>query len=195
MADQFTVTTQVLRPYVTLGDRDTGNYALVSVKAPAQTGAVQRATAIVLDVSGSMNEAMQGSTKIEWAKYAVREIVDLATADDTLMLVLFSSSAMTAFGPGSMDDRGKRDANSAIDNVRAGGGTYMSLGLREAFRGLQPLLAGAVGRIIFFTDGQNDSSDKNPLLSFLQTNFYANEQGMPISTYGVGETYNEVLLR
>jgi Ca-activated chloride channel homolog len=195
VAEQFTVNTQVLRPYVPLGDPDTGNYALVSVKAPVQSGAVQRATAIVLDVSGSMNEAMQGSTKIEWAKYAVREIVDLATGDDLLMLVLFSSSAMTAFGPAPMDDRGKRDANAAIDNVRAGGGTFMSLGLREAFRGLQPLLDGAVGRIIFFTDGQNDSSDRHPLQSFLESNFYAKEQAIPISTYGVGDTYNEVLLQ
>ncbi len=195
MADQFTVTTQVLRPYVPLNDPDTGNYALVSVKAPVQRGAVQRATAIVLDVSGSMNESMQGSTKIEWAKYAVREIVDLATGDDVLMLVLFSSSAATAFGPAAMDDRGKHEANAAIDNVRAGGGTYMSLGLREAFRGLQPLLSGAVGRIIFFTDGQNDSSDKQPLQTFLETNFYANERSISISTYGVGDTYNEVLLR
>ena len=195
MADQFTVTTQVLRPYCVLGDPDTNNYALVSVKAPAQSGPVQRVTAIVLDVSGSMNESMQGSTKIEWAKYAVREIVDLATQDDVLLLVLFSSSASTAFGPSQMDNAGKARANSAIDGVRAGGGTYMSLGLREAFRGLQPLLADHVGRIIFFTDGQNDSSDDRPLHQFLEQNFYASERALPISTYGVGETYNEVLLR
>ncbi|HEY7294087.1 MAG TPA: VWA domain-containing protein [Dehalococcoidia bacterium] len=195
MANQFTVTTQVLRPYVTVGDADTANYALVSVKAPVQGGATQRATAIVLDVSGSMNESMQGSTKIEWAKYAVREIVDLATADDTIVLVLFSSSAATAFGPAVMDANGKAQANAAVDRIRAGGGTYMSLGLREAFRGLQGVLQGRVGRIIFFTDGQNDSSDARPLQEFLQSNFYANEQSIPISTYGVGETYNEVLLR
>jgi Ca-activated chloride channel family protein len=195
VVDQFTVTTQVLRPYCVLGDPDTGNYALVSVKAPAQRGAVQRATAIVLDVSGSMNESMQGSTKIEWAKYAVREIVDLATADDTIMLVLFSSSSTTAFGPAQMDAAGKQLANQAIDRVRAGGGTYMSLGLREAFRGLQPMLASQVGKIIFFTDGENDSSDARPLQEFLNLYFYASEQCIPISTYGVGETFNEVLLR
>jgi len=195
VADQFTVTTQVLRPYCVLGDPDTGNYALVSVKAPAQGGSTQRATAIVLDVSGSMNEAMQGSTKIEWAKYAVREIVDLATADDTILLVLFSSSAASAFPPLAMDAEGKQRANGAVDRIRAGGGTYMSLGLREAFRGLQPMLSGRVGKIIFFTDGQNDTSDTRALQSFLETNFYGNEQSLPISTYGVGETYNEMLLR
>src|SRR5947209_10825283 len=94
-----------------------------------------------------------------------------------------------------MDAAGKSYANAAIDRVKAGGGTYMSLGLREAFRKLQPLLSGRVGRIIFFTDGQNDSSDARPLQDFLQQNFYSNEQSIPISTYGVGETYNEVLLR
>jgi Ca-activated chloride channel family protein len=121
--------------------------------------------------------------------------VDLATPDDTIMLVLFSSSATTAFGPVAMDAGGKQSANAAIDRVRAGGGTYMSLGLREAFRGLQPLLGGHVGKIIFFTDGLNDSSDARPLDEFLQSNFYSNEQSIPISTYGVGETFNEVLLR
>jgi len=180
---------------VALGDPDTGNFAMISVRAPAQSGRVRRATAIVLDVSGSMNEPMQGSTKIEWAKYAVREIVDLATADDTLMLVLFSSSATTAFGPAAMDDYGKRAANGAIDAVRAGGGTYMSLGLREALRGLQPLVSSTVGRIIFFTDGQNDSGDMQPLQQYLETYFYRDEKSVSISTYGVGETYNEVLLR
>jgi Ca-activated chloride channel family protein len=195
LADDFEVTTQVLRPFCVLGDPDTSNYALVSVKAPSQSGPVQRATAIVLDVSGSMNESMQGSTKIEWAKYAVREIVDLATADDALILVLFSSSAAKAFGPAQMDAAGKSAANAALDSVRAGGGTYMSLGLREAYRALQPLLAGHVGRIIFFTDGQNDSSDGRPLQQFLEQNFYTSEQAIAISTYGVGETYNEVLLR
>src|SRR5690348_2969685 len=129
VADQFTVTTQVLRPYCVVGDADTGNYALVSVKAPVQRQSAERVTAIVLDVSGSMNESMQGSSKIEWAKYAVREIVDLATQEDTIMLVLFSSSASTAFGPAMMDQNGKANANAAIDRVRAGGGTYMSLGL------------------------------------------------------------------
>ena len=126
-----------------------------------------------------MNEPMQGSTKIEWAKYAVREIVDLATADDTLMLVLFSSSATTAFGPAAMDDYGKRAANGAIDAVRAGGGTYMSLGLREALRGLQPLVSSTVGRIIFFTDGQNDSGDMQPLQQYLETYFYRDEKSVP----------------
>jgi Ca-activated chloride channel family protein len=196
MADQFSITTQVMRPYCALGDADPGNYALVSVKAPAQSGGpVQRVTAIILDVSGSMNEAMQGSTKIEWAKYAVREIVDLATPDDTLLLVVFSASAATLLPPTPMTADGKARANQAVDGVRAGGGTYMSLGLREAWRGMQGLLGGRVGRLIFFTDGQNDSSDMRPLANFLQDNFYASESAMPISTYGVGDTYQEQLLR
>ena len=195
MADQFTVTTQVLRPYYAAGDTDTGNYALVSVKAPALLDAVQRATAIVLDVSGSMNEAMQGTTKIEWAKSAVRAIIDLATADDSISLVLFSTSSTVAFGPASMDDRGKLRARAAVDRIVAGGGTCMSLGLRDARRALQSGSEGQVGKIIFFTDGQNDKSDARPLDEFLQTYFYADEQCTPISTYGVGDTYNEVLLR
>jgi Ca-activated chloride channel homolog len=196
MAGQFTVTTQVMRPYCMLGDPDPGNYALVTVKAPVQSGsAVQRVTALILDVSGSMNEAMQGGSKLDWAKYAVREIVDLATPDDTLILVVFSASAATIFGPAQMTPDGKARANQAVDGVRAGGGTYMSLGLREAWRGMQALLAGRVGRFIFFTDGQNDSSDMRPLQSVLQDNFFSSERAMPISTYGVGDSYQEQLLR
>lgn len=195
MADQFTVATQVMRPYCALNDPDPGNFALVSVQAPAHGGPVQRVTGIVLDVSGSMNEAMQGSTKIEWAKYAVREIIDLATADDTVVLVAFSASAKTVFGPTRMDAAGKAAANAAVDGVRAGGGTYMSLGLREAHRGIQSVLPGRVGRLIFFTDGQNDHSDARPLQSFLQERFYGSEQPLSISTYGVGDTYQEQLLR
>ena len=45
MADKFTVTTQVLRPYCVVDDADTGNYALVTVKAPEQTVAAERVTA------------------------------------------------------------------------------------------------------------------------------------------------------
>lgn len=195
MADQFTLTTQVMRPYCALNDPGPGNYALVSVRAPVQGGPARRVTGIVLDVSGSMNEAMQGSTKIEWAKYAVREIVDLATPDDTIVLVVFSASAATVLGPTVMDPAGKAAANTAIDGLRAGGGTYMSLGLREAYRALQSVLPGRVGRLIFFTDGQNDSSDMRPLQAFLQERFYGSEQALGISTYGVGETFQEQLLR
>jgi len=194
MPAAFTITTHVLRPFCAMDESDRENFALFTIRAPAAQRLAQRATAVVLDVSGSMNDAAQGSTKLEWAKYAVRELVDLATPDDTLVLVAFASAARAIFGPARMDTVGKAAANRALDGVRASGGTYMSRGLEEAWRLLQPELAGRVGRIIFFTDGENDRADMRALDALLRDRFYESPVPLPVSTYGVGETYQEQLL-
>lgn len=144
--------------------------------------------ALVLDVSGSMSNAMGGTTKLAALKRAAKEFLtstakkNAAIADNDnkikVSLVKFASEKrkevgndtyQVGFGPFTdtynytqivNDLTGDMKAlSTSVDNLQAGGATQADYGLEKANDVLADARANAKKVVVFFTDGEPNSSN------------------------------------
>ena len=113
-------------------------------------GSGDRLIGILCDVSGSMEGG-----KILAAKQAMAKVVQLLPEDCRFFLVTGSDAAHLLVPAMRADAAGKQRALTAIQSVRAFGGTRISTWLLAA---LDQFLAsaGGVRQALLLTDGQND---------------------------------------
>jgi len=131
------------------------------------------ALVLVLDVSGSM-----AGEKLAMAVTGALELVRSAAPEDYLGVVLFSSAPRVLFPPRPMTAQGRKEAESLLLSVGAGGGTVLG----EAFREAIALLKGVpVERkaVLVLTDGLL-SDPKEPILSL------AAASGVEVSALALG---------
>ncbi len=131
------------------------------------------ALVLVLDVSGSME-----GEKLAMAVAGALELVRSAAPEDYLGVVLFSSGPRVLFPPRPMTEQGKKEAESLLLSLRAGGGTVLGGAFREALRLLEevPVERKAV---LVLTDGLI-ADPKEPLLSL------AAASGVEVSALALG---------
>ena len=144
--------------------------------------------AVVMDRSGSM----QAKGKMEYAKAAARELVESLDADDRFSFVTFSDRANLVVPSQSVLDSAY--LLRTIDAVREGGGTNLYEGLRS---GLTQVRAQSgddqVNRVIVLSDGKaNVGVTSASSLASLAGQY--NDEGVRVSTIGLGLDYNEDLL-
>ena len=184
---------QVSAPAGRMCDR----YLLVTLRTPAQVPAQQSAQTdsgrqplsfcAILDVSGSM----QGE-KIEQAKNAVRQALRLLHEGDVFSLVTFSNEVSTAFEPRGVDKHTRQVVESSLQEISAGGMTALEGGLAL---GLEKLASNKrdTSLALLLSDGQANVGETD-LEKVGQRGFAARQQGMIVSTLGVGQDYNEALM-
>jgi len=128
---------------------------------------------LVLDVSGSME-----GEKLAMAVAGALELVRSAAPEDYLGVVLFSSSPRVLFPPRPMTAQGKKEAESLLLSLRAGGGTVLGGAFREALRLLEgvPVERKAV---LVLTDGLIADA-KEPILALAGT------AGVEVSALALG---------
>jgi Ca-activated chloride channel homolog len=159
----------------------------------------QLALALVIDTSGSMRDLADASTgektarvtKLQQAIEATRRMLtdERLQPHDQFCLISFDDEARTV-SPLSPLDR-LHSAQSALARLdRFSGGTHLAKGLRAAMRELNHAPQNAVRRIILLTDGE----------AFDEKECYAaarelGETGISLVTMGIGDEYNEELLR
>ena len=131
------------------------------------------ALVLVLDVSGSME-----GEKLAMAVAGALELVRSAAPEDYLGVVLFSSSPRVLFPPRPMTAQGKKEAESLLLSLRAGGGTVLGGAFREALRLLEgvPVERKAV---LVLTDGLIADA-KEPILALAAT------AGVEVSALALG---------
>ena len=144
--------------------------------------------AVVMDRSGSM----QAKGKMEYAKAAARELVESLDHDDRFSFVTFSDRAELVVSSQQVQDSAY--LLRTIDGVREGGGTNLYEGLRS---GLGQVRGQAgddqVNRVIVLSDGKANVGVTSPTsLSSLAAQY--NDEGVRVSTIGLGLDYNEDLL-
>lgn len=100
---------------------------LEPVEEPGGVGLV-----LVLDVSGSMAEADKLGLAVEGAS----ELIRSARSQDYLGVATFSSGTRWLFHPRPMTEQGRKEAESLLGLVEAGGGTRMGAAYAEALQAL-----------------------------------------------------------
>ena len=131
------------------------------------------ALVLVLDVSGSME-----GEKLAMAVAGALELVRSAAPEDYLGVVLFSSSPRVLFPPRPMTAQGKKEAESLLLSLRAGGGTVLGGAFREALRLLQDVPVERKALLVL-SDGLI-ADPKEPILALAAT------AGVEVSALALG---------
>ncbi len=172
-------------------------YLMVEVNPTEATRVLRMsvATVLVLDTSGSMSER-QGKggsgTKIECMREAAARLIDGLDATDAVGIVAFTTETHVAAALRAVGDAGGRAAlRAAVQQLNAAGGTRIGPALDAAVTAL----AGAAGaqrsaRIVLLTDGQTTREEECRAAAER-----SGQAGIPITVLGLGEQWNEELLR
>ena len=154
-------------------------------KAPLQAADL----AIVLDRSGSMEGRKMGD-----ARQAVLHLMDQLGPDDRLALLTYANGVHTQAPLLPMNDTNRHRLVSAINQIRAGGGTNLGAGLQQGINLLMHPPGGSRQRkMILISDGlANQGVTEAQALGRMAS--AAVENRFTISTVGVGLDFNEVVM-
>ncbi len=161
-------------------------YTLVDIKAGSKTafGAMAANFALVLDRSGSMD-----GEKMENVKEAVGYVVDHLSDRDLVSVTIFDDQVETLIS--NQPAKNRDEIKTKLATVIARGGTQISDGLKA---GLEEAKKGyatdRVNRILLLTDGQT-WDDEDACLKLADE---AGNQGIAVTSVGIGEEWNEKLL-
>eukprot|EP01124_Arcella_intermedia_P037119 TRINITY_DN9865_c0_g1_i1.p1 TRINITY_DN9865_c0_g1~~TRINITY_DN9865_c0_g1_i1.p1 ORF type:complete len:507 (-),score=98.27 TRINITY_DN9865_c0_g1_i1:23-1543(-) len=170
-------------------ERDRVN-VLFSVHSPPVKVSLERPPmdlAVVLDRSGSME-----GKKSEFAKKAIVELINSLGPQDRLHFVVYWDIIKVVFSDGNLEDKEK--LINKVNKVITGGSTNISLGISKGFELLQRNTSNSLRRIFLFSDGiANAGTTSCQELFKLVDSFY--EEGVTVSSFGLGEDYDEVIMR
>ena len=164
-------------------------YLVVEVTAPDLPDAQRRPVnlALVMDSSGSMAE----EGKMDAARAAAESLVSRLGPQDTFALVTFDDRAWVRIP--TTPARDPAALASAIAGLSPGGGTNLSDGLERGLAELdRPELTG-VKRLIVLSDGMANLGEVDPTALTHLASAHT-EEGVAVSTLGVGLDFNEDLL-
>lgn len=143
--------------------------------------------AVVLDKSGSMTGA-----KLEKTKQAAEQLVDRLNANDVFSLVIFSERARVLVPAQHVEDKAR--LRRQIESISAGGRTALFAGVRMGNDQIQEYFSSKrINRVILLSDGlanvgPSSTQDLRRLGQQLA------ENGVSVTTIGVGDDYNEDLM-
>jgi len=145
--------------------------------------------ALVIDKSGSMGDA----DKISRVKSALLALVSQLRDTDTLSIVVFDTDAQVLLPARCLTDRGY--VRQLIREIAPGGATNIHAGLMLGYREVREnYRKDATNRVILLTDGIANRGETEPE-KIAQDSLRFNDQGIDLSTIGVGLDLNKDLLR
>lgn len=165
-----------------------GRILPIDVRPRAGQRAVPVELILLFDKSGSMADAVGGLTKIEVARQAVIQTVNVMPSSDAIGVLAFDSAPATVAPLAvTRDEAGLR---AALANVRPGGSTKIAPAVETAFQWFR-----ATGRpdaadrhILLISDGRTTDNDAARLLTL------AGSRVAQLSAVAIGTNANRTLL-
>ena len=145
--------------------------------------------ALVIDRSGSMADAR----KLEYVRTAAHQLIDLMGNDDILSIVAYDHQVSVPF-PARRIDGNRQTLHRIVAGIYPGGRTFLSGGLEEGFRQARSARrSGYVNRVLLLSDGLANVgvTGRHALRDRAAT---MAEYGISVSTFGVGNHFDEELL-
>ncbi len=143
---------------------------------------------LVVDRSGSMS-----GDKLNNVKKAVDFVVDNLSSDDYLSVVQYDDKIDVVSSSKKVAD--KKELHKKIAGIQARGMTNLSGGMLEGYSQVDGTKQEKyVNRVLLLSDGLANKGITEPgkLQQIAQTKF--REQGIGLSTFGVGADFNEILM-
>lgn len=143
---------------------------------------------LVIDRSGSMR-----GDKLAYAKQALAFIVQHLQSDDRLSLVQYDDEVNVLAANREAAD--KASLFRLIDQIEVGGMTNLSGGMMEGIeQAKQGREANRISRVFLLSDGLANRGVKDPRQIGLTAQQAYRETGISLSTFGVGNDYDENLM-
>lgn len=143
--------------------------------------------ALVLDRSGSM-----AGDKLDRAKEAALLVLDKLRPDDTIAVISYSTGVDVLVPPTKLADAAK--VRKQISALTAHGSTALYDGVTAGLQQIGSVFdPRKVNRIILLSDGQANVG-KSSTAELGELGLVAARQGIPITTIGLGLSYNEDLM-
>jgi Ca-activated chloride channel family protein len=161
-------------------------YVLIEALPTSAVAGVQMPLnfSLVLDHSGSMSGA-----KLDNLREAAKLAIDQMGPQDLVSIVIFDDKAKVIVPSQPVTDAA--GLKHHIEDIRDGGGTRISEGMRKGLEELHKGLgSGRVSRMLLLTDGET-FGDEDTCRELATA---AGEQSMSIAALGLGEEWNEQLL-
>ena len=147
---------------------------------------------LVIDCSGSMD--IDG--KIDQAKNAAIELVRGLPSTDIVSIVAFDDDVHVILDPKPASER--QYIENMIQSIRTGRATAMHAGISKGFDLLQQThslsSSNTISRLVVITDGLANVEPKEPE-DFIELTKEIRESGVTSSTMGIGDDYDEQLLK
>ena len=144
---------------------------------------------LIADVSGSMKTY----DKINLQKEALTTLVSQLGANDSVAIVTYSQQAHVLLKPTKASN--KRAIYNAIQEMTAGGGTNVEMGLKQGYQLAQTMAyPGHINRVVLTSDGLANIGYVDPQQILKQIKHHR-KRNIFLTTVGVGESmYNDYLL-
>ncbi len=136
------------------------------------------------------SSSMQG-VAMQLAKQAADTAASRLADGDVVSVVGFSTYATVLLNPTVVSDANRAHIRHVISSITSDGSTAMYAGLEAALSQAQLWQAGSSNRVLLLSDGQANIGPVaiGDFVSLLQS-----FQGIPVTTVGLGPSYNEDLL-
>lgn len=186
----LTLSTAFENDYYTNNNRE-GNF-YVELKANKYKGNHETHTplniSVVIDRSGSM-----AGDKMQNAKKAAKYIVDQLSSDDYLSVVIYDGE-VTLLQP-TISVSNKQAIKYKIDAITDRGGTNLMGGAMKGYEEVKRFYKpGYINRVLLLSDGQANEGITDPQQIEKIVRNQNKENGISISTFGLGNDYNEDLM-
>lgn len=143
---------------------------------------------IVIDRSGSM----QG-VKMGFARKAAKNIIDQLKSEDIVSIVVYDNDVDTIQPPVNVIEKEKIKAK--IDAVVPQASTNLWGGTEQGYHFVQRnFKPGYINRVLLISDGLANVGLTDSTLIRIKVQKYKDDEGISLSTFGVGLDYNETLM-
>lgn len=162
---------------------------VIAPDAPVRDSRPRLNLALVIDRSGSMGEAR----KLDYVKTAAHQLIDMMGREDILSIVAYDHRVQVPWPARRID--GNRDVlHRIVDGLYPGGQTFLSGGLEEGFRQAHSARrSGYLNRVLLLSDGLANVGNTSRH-GLKERASYMSEHGISVSTFGVGNDFDEELL-
>ena len=167
-------------------------YLYIDLKADKGDPARERSPlniAVVIDRSGSMAD----KNKLDYVKRAVDYIIDKTNRDDYLSIVMYDDNVDVLRTSAPVGD--KYELRDMVSHIKPGGFTNLSGGMFEGYdQADRTYSRGYVNRVLLLSDGlaNRGITDRFKLAGMVRDK--NRRDGITISTFGVGNDFNENLM-
>ena len=143
---------------------------------------------LVIDRSGSM-----AGDKIRNAKKAAKYVIDQMQEEDYLSVIIYDGSVDIL--QDAVHPYNKQMIKNKIDGIQDRGGTNLMGGAMKGYTMVKKNYGeGYINRVLLLSDGLANEGITDPKQIERIVRKYNNEEGITISTFGVGADYNEDLM-
>jgi Ca-activated chloride channel family protein len=144
---------------------------------------------IVIDRSGSM----QGD-RLLYAKKAAQFVVDQLDEHDYISIVTYEDGVQVVSSSAKV--KNKTALKNAIEKISTDGSTNLSGGLEEGYKQVKSTYQkGFVNRVLLLSDGRANKGITNMTELNKIAEIQNQQEGITLSTFGVGLGYNENLMQ